>query len=590
MSSQPTAISQAFRSLKGGFAAIALFSLAINLMMLAGPLYMMQVYDRVLTSKSMETLIALSLLLAGIFAVSGFLDFIRMRILNRLGARFEERAGGAVFEAVMRRKVHGTAESGDNVTNDLNAFRDFVSGSTLIAFFDAPWVPIYIAVLFMLHPLLGLLGLTGAFILFVLALFNDGMSRRPMQRTASERRRSDGVFAMCERNAESMHAMGMNQDMRKRWSLLQWTAGLSKTSATDRVSTFTVISKSFRLALQSAMLGLGAALAISGEATAGVMIASTIILSRALAPVDQAIGQWRTFTAAVGSYGKLKSLLTEFPPAKRMMSFPDARYYLDVSIQMAGPPTAERASLSAISFSLEAGDVVAVIGPSGSGKSTLARMIAGIWKPQRGEVCLDQVSTAKWNADELGAQIGYLPQDVELFEGTIRENISRFSENRSDEAVLSAAHKADVHEMIMQLPEGYETRIGAEGQFLSGGQRQRIGLARALYGDPFVLVLDEPNANLDATGDAALRRAVIDARNRDAVVVVMTHRPSTLEAVDKVLVLENGRQRAFGPKEEVLRSTTRAVPTAGSGAGSVTPMPQRTGGATQQTTTQRANA
>lgn len=586
MSSQPTAVSQAFRSLKGGFAAIALFSLAINLMMLAGPLYMMQVYDRVLTSNSMETLIALSLLLAGIFIVSGLLDFVRMRILNRLGARFEERAGGAIFEAVMRRKVHGTAEAGDMVTNDLNAFRDFVSGSTLIAFFDAPWVPIYLAVLFMLHPLLGLLGLVGAFILFVLAMFNDGMSRRPMQQTAAGRRQSDGLFAMCERNAESIHAMGMNADLRKKWSLLQWTAGLSKTSATDRVSTFTVISKTFRLALQSAMLGLGAALAISGEATAGVMIASTIILSRALAPVDQAIGQWRTFTAAIGSYGKLKTLLSEFPATKRMMSFPDARYYLDVSIQMAGAPTAARASISGISFSLEAGDVVAVIGPSGSGKSTLARMIVGIWKPQRGEVCLDQVSTTKWNADELGSQIGYLPQDVELFEGTIRENISRFSENRNDEAVLSAATKADVHEMIMQLPDGYETKIGADGQFLSGGQRQRIGLARALYGDPFVLVLDEPNANLDATGDAALRRAVLDARDRDAVVIVMTHRPSTLEAVDKVLVLENGRQRAFGPKEEVLRAATKAVPASGSEAereaGSVTPLPQRDTSRTQQ--------
>lgn len=582
MSSQPTAVSQAFRSLKGGFAAIALFSLAINLMMLAGPLYMMQVYDRVLTSNSMETLIALSLLLAGIFIVSGLLDFVRMRILNRLGARFEERAGGAIFEAVMRRKVHGTAEAGDMVTNDLNAFRDFVSGSTLIAFFDAPWVPIYLAVLFMLHPLLGLLGLAGAFILFVLAMFNDGMSRRPMQQTAAGRRRSDGLFAMCERNAESIHAMGMNADLRKKWSLLQWTAGLSKTSATDRVSTFTVISKTFRLALQSAMLGLGAALAISGEATAGVMIASTIILSRALAPVDQAIGQWRTFTAAIGSYGKLKTLLSEFPATKRMMSFPDARYYLDVSIQMAGAPTAARASISGISFSLEAGDVVAVIGPSGSGKSTLARMIVGIWKPQRGEVCLDQVSTAKWNAEELGAQIGYLPQDVELFEGTIRENISRFSETRNDDAVLSAASKADVHEMIMQLPDGYETKIGADGQFLSGGQRQRIGLARALYGDPFVLVLDEPNANLDATGDAALRRAVLDARDRDAVVIVMTHRPSTLEAVDKVLVLENGRQRAFGPKEEVLRAATKAVPTAGAESGSVTPLPQRDPPRTQQ--------
>ncbi|MEM1048856.1 MAG: type I secretion system permease/ATPase [Pseudomonadota bacterium] len=576
MSSKSTAVSQAFRSLTGGFLAIGLFSLAINIMMLAGPLYMMQVYDRVLTSNSMETLIALSLLLGGIFIAGGLLDFVRMRILNRLGSRFEARAGGAVFEAVMRRRVHGTAESGDNVSADLTAFRDFLSGSTLVAFFDAPWVPIYLAVLFLLHPLLGLLGLCGAVFLFLLAIINDAFSRNPIQRTAFERQRSDGVLAMCERNSESIHAMGMADNMRKRWSLLQWVAGLSKTSATDRVSTFTVISKYFRLALQSAMLGLGAALAISGEATAGVMIAATIILSRALAPVDQAIGQWRTFTAAAGSYVKLKRLLTDFPAPRRSMSLPDARYSLDVSIQMAGPPSAERASLSAIRFSLKAGDVLAVIGPSGSGKSTLARMLVGVWKPQRGEVRLDGVATGKWNAEDLGNQVGYLPQDVELFEGTVRENIARFSDQTDDAAVLHAARLADVHDMIMQFPDGYDTKIGPDGQFLSGGQRQRIGLARALYGDPFVLVLDEPNSNLDATGDAALRRAVADARDRKAVVVVMTHRPSTLEAVDTVLVMENGRQRAFGPKEDVLRATTKAIASDPDTPGSVTPLPRRT--------------
>ena len=572
MSSQPTAISLAMRSLRGGFTAIALFSLAINLMMLAGPLYMMQVYDRVLTSQSMETLIALSLLLAGIFIASGFLDFIRMRILNRLGARFEAITGGPVFEAVMQRKVHGTAEFGDNTTSDLNAFRDFLSGSTLIAFFDAPWVPIYLAVLFILHPLLGALGLAGAIILFLLALGNDRASRNPMRETASGRQQSDGLFAMCERNAETMRAMGMNASLRRRWSYFQAATGLSKTTATDRISSFTVVSKSFRLALQSGMLGLGAALAISGESSAGIMIAATIILGRALAPVDQAIGQWRTFTSAIGSYGKLKVLLNEFPAPKRSMSFPDARYYLDVAIQQAGSPTAQRATLTGISLSLEAGDVMAVIGPSGSGKSTLARMLAGIWRPQRGDVCLDGVATTKWNAEELGTQIGYLPQDVELFDGTIRDNIARFADDPDDAAVLDAARKADVHDMIMQFPDGYETRIGPDGQFLSGGQRQRIGLARALFGDPFLLVLDEPNANLDATGDAALRRAVQDAKARDAIVVVMTHRPSTLEAVDKVLVLEHGRQRAFGPKEEVLRATTKAV---ANETASVTTLPKR---------------
>ncbi|MEP3276705.1 MAG: type I secretion system permease/ATPase [Stappiaceae bacterium] len=575
MSTEPSAVTLALRSLRGGFTAIAVFSLALNLMMLAGPLYMLQVYDRVLTSQSMETLIALSLLLAGIFVVSGFLDFIRMRILNRLGAHFETQAAQPIFEAVMRRKISGNAQAGDIVTNDINAFRDFLSGSTLIAFFDSPWVPIYLAVLFILHPLLGVLGLFGAVFLFVLAYSNDRMSRRPMRETAIARQQADGMFDACERNAELMHSMGMNTDLRGRWTHVQTTTRLLKTLAQDRTSTFTVISKTSRLALQSAMLGLGAALAITGEASAGVMIAATIILGRAMAPIDQAIGQWRTYAAAVGSYSKLKTLLVDYPEPERSMSLPFAREKLDVSIQQAGSPMAEYASLVGISFSLQAGDVAAVIGPSGSGKSTLARMITNVWSPQRGDVCLDGTPTDRWNPEELGAQIGYLPQEVELFEGTVRDNIARFSGTADDAAVLKAAREADVHEMILQLPRGYDTRIGPEGQFLSGGQRQRIGLARALYNDPFLLVLDEPNANLDATGDAALRQTVQRAQERRSIVIVMTHRPSTLQAVNKILVLDAGRQKAFGPKSEVLRASTKAVSIENTEATSVASLEKR---------------
>lgn len=575
MSSKPSAITLAFRSLRGGFFAIALFSLTINLMMLAGPLYMMQVYDRVLTSQSFETLIALSLLLAGVFIASGFLDLVRSRILNRLGSRFEAKIGSSVFDAVMKRNVDGRGESGDSWVQDMNVFRDFISGNTLIAFFDAPWVPIYLAILFVLHPLLGVLGTGGAFVLFLIAYTNDRLSRAPMQATAAGRRQTDGIFHMCERNAETMRAMGMNTDLRRRWTFLQSSVNYLKTIAQDRSSTFTIVSKTFRLALQSAMLGLGAALVISGEASGGVMIASSIILGRALAPVDQAIGQWRTFRGAVSSYNRLNKIVLTYPAPARSMTFPKAHKSVEVSIQQAGSPTAERAMLSGLSFAMAAGDVVAIIGPSGSGKSTLARMLASVWLPQRGEVKLDGVATSQWNSDDLGAQIGYLPQDVELFEGTIRENISRFSEVANDYDVLNAAMAADVHNMILQLPDGYDTRIGPEGQFLSGGQRQRIGLARALYGDPFLLVLDEPNANLDATGDVALRRAVQMAQKRKAIVVVITHKPSTLDAVQKVLVLENGRQQAFGAKEDVLRATTRAVTNAAEIPSIATQLPKR---------------
>ena len=552
-------VASARKSMRSGFVAIAIFSLALNLLMLAGPLYMLQVYDRVLTSQSMETLIALSIILAGVFIVSGMLDFIRVRILNRLGNKFETLAAEPILFAAIQQRISGKAKSGENLMADVNAFREFISGNTLLAFFDTPWVPIYLAILFVLHPYLGLLGLAGAFVLIIIALVNSSMSRLPMRETAEARQSSDGMFEACERNAELVTSMGMQSDLSKHWGHLNWETNRLKTWASDRLSTFFVLSKTFRMALQSSTLGLGAALAISGQSTAGVMIAATIILGRALAPIDQAIGQWRVFIAAMASYGKLKGLAEEFPADETKLSLPRANSSLDVSIQQAGPPNAKQATISNIKFQLEAGDVVAVIGPSGSGKSTLARMMTGIWFPQRGEVMLDGTTTSKWDAKELGTHIGYLPQDVELFEGTIRDNISRFSSDATDEEVLKAALEADVHEMIMNLPDGYETSIGKNGLFLSGGQRQRIGLARALFRDPFIVILDEPNSNLDATGDTALMRAVLAASKRGAIVMVMTHRPSTLQAVNKVLVLENGMQKNFGPKEQILRSATRAI-------------------------------
>ncbi|MEO1066558.1 MAG: type I secretion system permease/ATPase [Pseudomonadota bacterium] len=559
MKTYSTALSQAFRSLTAGFVIIGLFSLAINLMMLAGPLYMLQVYDRVLTSQSFETLVALSVLVGGIFAVSGFLDWTRIRILNRLGARFEARTGDVIFEAAVRRKVLGQDTGSEGYASDLSSYRDFISGSTVIALFDMPWVPVYLGVLFILHPYLGILGVVAAVVLFVLAVINDRMSRDQLQKNTAAQHHADDLFDTCMRNAEAMSAMGMQRDLRRRWGVFQTGASVFKTRAGDNIATFSVTAKTIRLALQSGMLGLGAALAISGHASPGIMIAATIILSRALAPVDHAVAQWRLVKAARGSYRKLKNLVENHPVPERQMSFASSNETLSVSIVQAGAPTATRASLTSINFKLEAGDVAAVIGPSGSGKSTLARLLVGVWHPQRGEVAIDGVATPFWNAEELGHKIGYLPQAVELFDGSVRDNISRFSKDASNEKILDAAITAGVHEMILQLPEGYETVIGNGGYMLSGGERQRIGLARALYGDPFLLVLDEPNANLDTTGDVALRKAVKSAKERGAIVVVITHRPSAMEAVNKVLVLEKGQQRAFGPKDAVLRATTKSV-------------------------------
>ncbi|MEM8791256.1 MAG: type I secretion system permease/ATPase [Pseudomonadota bacterium] len=558
MSRKPSPVSEAWSSLRGGFVAIALFSLVLNLLMLAGPLYMLQVYDRVLTSQNMDTLIALSLLLAAVFVVTGCLDLIRMRILGRLAARFEMKVGIPVLKAAIRRRVSGSAPAGEQPLDDVNGYRDFISGTALIAYFDAPWIPIYLAVLYVLHPYLGLLGLAGAATLTILALINNARSHPPMQKAFEARQRSDSLFQMADKNAELAQAMGMNGDLARRWSALQFRTSNIKTTVGDRIATFTVLSKTIRMGLQSAILGLGAALAVTGESTAGVMIAATIVLGRALAPIDQVIGQWRTFLAARGSYQKLSELVEEYDEDVSGLQLPRPHRDICVAIRQAGPPLAQTATLNGIRFSLTAGDAAAVIGPSGSGKSTLAKMLAGVWVPQRGEVAFDGAPTSKWQAELLGRAIGYLPQEVELFDGTIRENIARFSTEIEDGMVLSAALAAGVHEMIMALPDGYQTKIG-KGFFLSGGQRQRFALARALYGDPFLLILDEPNSDLDAAGDIALRNAIVSAQRRGAIVIVMTHRPSTLQAVNKVLMLDRGTQRAFGQKDDVLKSTTRNV-------------------------------
>ena len=548
-------IKSAWSSLRAGFTAVAFFSLILNILMLAGPLYMLQVYDRVLTSQNMDTLIALSILLVGVFTVSGLLDLVRMRILGRLGARFELQIGEPILKSAMRQRVQGKTSHGANPSADVTGFRDFISGPTLTAFFDAPWIPLYLGVLYILHPLLGALGLAGAVTLTILALINNSRSSDVMLEASQARSRSDALFTTSERNAELVHAMGMTGDLARRWTALQHDAHYLKMRVSDRISSFSVLSKTIRMGLQSGMLGLGAALAITGEATAGVMIAATIVLARALAPIDQLIGQWRTFLAARGSYKNLVRLDKEFPAQPLRLDLPRPQLSVDVEIAKAGPPLAQNATLGGLKFSLKAGDIVAVIGHSGSGKSTLAKMLAGIWMPQQGGIRLDGNPTAKWNPEALGQLIGYLPQDVELFDGTIRENIARFSTTIDDTKVLQAAVDADVHGLISSLPDGYATQVG-NGFHLSGGQRQRIALARALYNDPFVIVLDEPNSDLDNQGEQALRNAIQGAAQRGAVVFVMTHRPSTLEVVNKILTLNGGMQTAFGDKEDILRPRT----------------------------------
>ena len=538
MFQKKSTVTSAWRTLRPGFTAIGFFSLILNVLMLAGPLYMLQVYDRVLTSRNLDTLTALSILLGGVFVVTGLLDLIRMRILSRLGAKFELTIGAPILQASIRRRVQGTS-SAENPAADVSGFRDFISGPTLIAFFDAPWIPLYLGVLYVLHPYLGALGLAGALLLTIMALINNARSAEVMQDASRSRARSDSLFTSSEQNAELVQAMGMTGDLARRWTALQHDAHHLKSRVGDRLANFSVMSKTIRMALQSGMLGLGAALAVAGEATAGVMIAATIVLARALGPIDQLIGQWRTFLAARGSYKSLRALSETYPEPQQRLAMPRPQLSLNAAIAQAGPPQAKNATIGGVEFALSAGDVVAVIGHSGSGKSTLAKMLAGIWVPQRGAIRLDGTPMDKWDPQELGGLIGYLPQDVQLFDGTIRENIARFSTSIDDDKVLAAAVSADVHDLISNLPDGYATEIG-NGFHLSGGQRQRIALARALYDDPFLLVLDEPNSDLDGQGELALKNAIREASQRGAITFVMTHRPSTLEAANKVLTLSKG--------------------------------------------------
>ncbi len=530
----------------------------INLLMLAGPIYMLQVYDRVLPSKSIDTLIALSVLLVGLFAISGCLEFVRVRLLSRTGSRLETRVAPAVFDASVRKRVASANEDGSDPLADLSGIRDFLAGNGLPAFFDLPWVPIYLIILAMLHPVLGILGLAGALFLFSLAWINNQITQEPTAKYSQTISKGHVIAKAGQNNADVLHAMGMMHSVRRLWLGIHRKADTFKTKASDRSGAFSVVSKTSRLALQSAALGTGAALVVVDQLSAGAMIAGTIILGRGLAPIDQSIAHWRGLIAAKAGFARLEHLLSAYPEADVRLS--QGRVSKNVAVERvyAGPPGARKAIVSGIDFSLRAGETMAILGPSASGKSTLARLLAGIWLPQSGTVRLDGAALDQFNSEELGSQIGYLPQEVELFEGTIAQNIARFQADATDMEIIAAAESAGVHEMILQLPDGYETNIGKAGRGLSGGQRQRIGLARALFREPFLIVLDEPNANLDATGDLALIGAITSIKARGGVVIMITHRPGFLDGVDYALVLEDGRQRTFGPVADVLAPTTKS--------------------------------
>jgi len=517
---------------------------------------MMQVYDRVLGSRSDMTLVMLSAITAMLLIVMGALEVVRSRILVRAGIHFDALLKTRVFSATFLKSLRSPGGVPAQALNDLDAIRDFIGGTGVLVFCDAPWAPLFIGMAFLLNPLLGWTSLCGGLFILGLALANEHFTRRPLK-TAVRLNLAANLFANGSlRNAEAIQAMGMLPGIAARWRLRHQHMLAQQVVAGDLGGLMLAGSKVFRLLLQSGILGLGAWLAIHDQLSAGAIMAASIIMGRALAPVEMAVGQWKTFVHARGAWARLDELLTGLPEAAPAMALPAPAGALSAEHLAAIPPGGRAAVLNGVSFSLDAGEVLGIIGPSAAGKSTLARVLAGIWQASNGCVRIDGAELAAWDPVRLGPHMGYLPQDVELFEGTVAENIARF-QTIDPGAVVTAARKAGVHEMILKLSEGYDTRIGEGGRALSGGQRQRLGLARALYGDPAILILDEPNSNLDSAGDQALIEAIGHARRQKSTVVVITHRLSILSSVDKVLVLGGGKVEAFGQRDEVLARFAR---------------------------------
>lgn len=549
----------AMAACKHAFVGVGVLSGFSNLLMLTGPLYMLEVYDRVLPSRSIPTLVALSLLAVLLFSFQAAIDIIRSRLLVRIGASLDYKLRDRVFRSIAQMPLR-TPSAGSQPLRDLDNVRSFLSGSGPIAFFDLPWIPLYIAICFLFHIWIGMTALVGATILVVLAVMTETLTRKPIAATAESGDRRMRLVDATRRNAEVLTAMGMVKNLEQRWSKTNQTYLTSHARASDVAGELGAVIRVLRILLQSALLGVGGYLVILQEATAGIIIAGSILAGRALAPVDLAVANWRSFVAARQSWARLENSLRSLRlhlNREMTLKLPAPRKLLTVERISGGHPGYQTPFVQNIEFDAKAGAGIGVIGPSASGKSSLARMLVGIWPTTSGAVRLDGAELSQWDPDQLGRHIGYLPQNVELLEGTVAENISRFNAARDDNLVIAAAKAAGVHELIVRLPEGYQTQVGENGSLLSAGQRQRIALARALYGDPFLVVLDEPDSSLDAEGDAALTQAILGIRSRGGIVIVIAHRPSVLVGVDQVLVMAQGRQRMFGPKDEVLTKVLR---------------------------------
>jgi PrtD family type I secretion system ABC transporter len=547
----------ALGSCRSALLGIAAFSGLINVLSLTGSLFMLEVYDRVLPGRSVSTLAGLAIIAALLFVFQGTLEIVRGRILVRIGNQIDWRVSDRIFDLVVRLPLRTRGGDGLQPVRDIDTVRSVLSGSGLPALFDLPWLPIYLAICFAFHPLIGATVLGGALVLVILTLLTDRLSRRSVQKASSYAAARNHLAETSRRNAEVLVAMAMSSRLLARWRELGDDHRRQQRIANDISGGFGVTGRTLRMMLQSAVLALGAYLVIHQEASGGIIIASSILTGRALAPVDLAIGNWKNFIAALQSWQRLEKLMAALPASAAQLPLPAPTRSLAVEKLSVTPPQSEKVLVADVSFSLKAGSALAIVGASGSGKSSLVRALVGAWRPSRGVVRLDGASLDQWSPDTLGNHIGYLPQDVELFEGTIAENIARFAPDAPVESVLAAANAAGIHQLIVSLPEGYNTQIGEQGALLSAGQRQRVALARALFGNPFLVVLDEPNSNLDIEGEEALTRAIIGVRARGGIVVIVAHRSSALVAADFVMTMVHGRQQAFGPKEEVLSLVTR---------------------------------
>ena len=545
---------------RGVIVSVFVFSLVLNVLALTGSLFMLQVYDRVIPSGSIPTLIALLAIVAVLYSFYGLMDFVRSRIFVRVGRKFEESLRARAFDLMSTLSLRTAGGAGSQPVQDLSAVRQFISGQGPLAWFDIPFVPLYLSVLFMLHWILGAFAIAAAVIILFLALLTERAQRKPQAEASEATFRAHMLTEESRRNVEAMHSLGMKAALRGRWEAVQGEALHQQTRANDAGASYAAFSRVFRLMIQSGILALGAWLAVKHQISGGSIVASSIIMGRALAPIEQAVGGWPQFLNARNAYTRLAALMRQLPSPRARMALPPPKGLLEVDKAVIMLPGNDKPVVQGVGFKVEPGQGLGIIGPTGAGKSTLARALVGLIPLTQGSVRLDGATPDQRDSDEFGKVIGYLPQDVQIFAGSVADNVSRFMAGAEPAKIVAAAQLANIHDFILRLPQGYDTQLGAGGARLSAGQRQRLALARALYGDPVLLVMDEPNSNLDAEGEVALDKAIRASLARGAAVVVVAHRPSALHAMNNLLILADGKVAAYGGRDEIMQKVGSGGP------------------------------